>query len=233
MENPAAVRSPVEAVLLDAYGTLLDLPDPVPRLRAALAAAGYPHPEERVRAALRAEIAHYRAHHDRGRDDASLRGLREECAAVLRDGLGGDAPPPRELAPLLVGALRFRLFPDVLPALDALAAAGVRLAVVSNWDCTLGCVLAGLGVADRFGAIAASAVVGASKPDPAIFRAALAAIGVAPEKALHCGDLADRDVEGARRAGVRAVLLDRAGAHAGGPWETVADLGELIHRMSV
>lgn len=233
MENPAAPRSSVEAVLLDAYGTLLDLPDPVPRLRALLEDAGHPHPAERVRAALRAEIAFYRAHHDRGRDPASLRELRHECAAVLAEGLGGDAPPPERLAPILVDSLRFALFPDVLPALDALRAAGVRLAVVSNWDCSLAGVLASLGVAERFAVVAASAVVGASKPDPAIFVHVLAALGVGPQNALHCGDLPEKDCTGARAAGVRAVLLDRRGVHAPGPCPAVRTLPELARWATV
>ena len=59
-------------------------------------------------------------------------------------------------------ALRFELLPDVVPALDALAAAGLRLGVVSNWDCGLRDVLDGLGIADRFAAVSASAVVGAA-----------------------------------------------------------------------
>jgi putative hydrolase of the HAD superfamily len=232
VENPAAARSPVEAVLLDAYGTLLDLPDPVPLLRASLAAAGHPHPPGRVREALRGEIAFYRRHHDRGRDPASLAALREECAGVLAQGLGGDAPPPERLAPILVDSLRFALFPDALPALDALRAAGVRLAVVSNWDCSLAGVLEELGVGDRVEVVAASAVVGASKPDPAIFAHALSALGVAPGCALHCGDLPDKDCAGARAAGVRAVLLDRRGVHPPGPCPVVRSLLALARWTS-
>ena len=66
-----AVR--VDAVLLDAYGTLVTLDDPAGRLGALLAAEGHPHPPDRVAAALRAEVLHYRAHHDEGRDAASAR----------------------------------------------------------------------------------------------------------------------------------------------------------------
>jgi putative hydrolase of the HAD superfamily len=52
-----------------------------------------------------------------------------------------------------------------------------------------------------------SALVGVEKPDPAIFRAALDALGVAPGEALYVGDLYDVDVVGARAAGMEAVLL--------------------------
>jgi putative hydrolase of the HAD superfamily len=100
--------------------------------------------------------------------------------------------------------------------------------VVSNWDCSLAGVLERLGVADRFGAVSASAVVGAPKPDAAIFRHALGALGVAPERALHCGDRPEYDCAGARRAGLRAVLVDRAGRLADGPCPRIAALTELV-----
>lgn len=227
VENPRTARSPVEAVLLDAYGTLLEMHDPVPRLRALLAAAGHHHPERAVASALREEIAFYRAHHDRGADASSLAALRRDCARVLASALGGDAPPPDRLATLLVESLRFSLYPDALPALDALAAAGLPVAVVSNWDCSLPATLAGLGVADRFAAVVVSAVVGARKPEPAIFRHALARLGVPPGAALHCGDLPGADCDGARRAGLRAVLLDRAGGSPEAACPRIATLAEL------
>jgi FMN phosphatase YigB (HAD superfamily) len=226
--DPRPPTVPVEAVLLDAFGTLVVLDDPAGRLGALLAAEGHPHPPERVAAALRAEVLHYRAHHDEGRDAASLASLRLNCAAVLAEGLGDDVPPLPRLTEILVDALRFDLIPDAVPALDAMADAGLRLGVVSNWDCGLGDVLAGLGVAERFGVVAASAVVGAGKPDPAIFHHALDALGVAPGEALHCGDLPAYDCAGAAAAGVRAVLIDRAGGMAGGPCPTIAALPELL-----
>jgi putative hydrolase of the HAD superfamily len=226
--DPRSPAVAVEAVLLDAFGTLVVLDDPAGRLGALLAAEGHAHPPERVAAALRAEVLHYRAHHDQGRDPETLAALRLNCAAVLAEGLGDDVPPLPRLTELLVDALRFTLLPDVLPALDALAGAGLRLGVVSNWDCGLGDVLAGLGVADRFGVVATSAVVGAGKPDPRIFRHALGGLGVAPEAALHCGDLPAYDCAGAAAAGVRGVLIDRAGAAAEGPCPRIRSLLELL-----
>lgn len=222
----------VEAVLLDAYGTLVRLDDPVGRLAGRLAADGHRHPPDRVAAALRAEVLHYRAHHDEGYDPPSLASLRLRCAAVLAEGLGDDVPPLPRLTEILVDALRFDLLPDALPALDAMRDAGLRLGVVSNWDCGLGDVLDGLGVGDRFGVVATSAVVGAGKPDPAIFHHALGALGVAPSAALHCGDLPEYDCAGAAAAGVRAVLIDRDGERATAPagWAcpTIAALPELL-----
>ena len=225
--HPQPTGSPVEAVLLDAYGTLVALEPPVPRLRAVLAARGHDHSGDRVAAALRAEILFYRANHDRGRDSASLAELRRDCARVLAAGLGGDAPPLDELTTMLVGSLRFALLPDAREALDALAARGVALAIVSNWDCGLPAVLADLGIADRFGAVSVSAVVGAAKPDPAIFADALRRLGVPPARAVHCGDRPEYDCAGARRAGLRAVLIDRTGAFSTGPCPRIRALPEL------
>jgi len=56
-----------------------------------------------------------------------------------------------------------------------------------------------------------SAVVGVEKPDPRIFRLALAQAGVPPSAAVYVGDLYSVDVVGARRAGLDAVLLDPRG----------------------
>jgi HAD superfamily hydrolase (TIGR01509 family) len=177
---------------------------------------------------MAAEIRHYRAHQMRGRDAAGLAELRRDCARVIAGVLGPDVPPLPRLTELLVESLRFRLLPDAPDALDALASRGVRLAVVSNWDCGLPNVLAGLGVRERFEVVAASAVVGAAKPDPAIFRAALAALGVAPGRALHCGDSPALDGAGARAAGVSALIVDRAGALPPGPWPRISGLAELV-----
>lgn len=216
-----------DAVLLDAFGTLLALEPPAPVLGALLAAEGHRHPPARLEAAMAAEIRHYRAHQMRGHDAAGLAALRRECARVLAGVLGDDVPPLARLTEILVESLRFRLMADAPRALDALASRGVRLGVVSNWDCGLPDVLADLGVRERFGVVAASAVVGAAKPDPAIFRAALAALGVPPARALHCGDSPALDGAGARAAGIPAVIVDRAGTMPPGPWPRIPGLADL------
>jgi putative hydrolase of the HAD superfamily len=184
-----------------------------------------------VAAAVAAEVRYYRLHHERGRDAESLAALRRECAAVIADELGGDAPGPDRLAELLVDSLRFELMPDALPALDALAARGARLGVVSNWDCGLPDVLAGLGVADRFGAIATSATAGAAKPAPAIFLEALRRLGVRPAEALHCGDSPAHDCAGARAAGIGAVLIDRRGDTPDAPCRRIGSLLALTEMI--
>lgn len=100
------------------------------------------------------------------------------------------------------------LEPDAVPTLDALRARGFRLGVVSNADGRIEADLARLGVRDRFVTVVDSHVVGVEKPDPAVFRLALDAMGVPADATLYVGDLYAIDVRGARRAGLEAVLLD-------------------------
>jgi putative hydrolase of the HAD superfamily len=200
------------AVLLDAMGTLLRLEDPAPRLRSALAARlGVDVGAEAARAAIRAEIGYYRAHLRHGRDAESLAALRARCAEAMRPALPAAVAraPVAELTAALLDALTFSAYPDAAPALRRLRAAGCALVVVSNWDCSLHERLEETGLAPLVDAAVASAVVGAAKPDRAIFEHALALAGAAPEDAWHAGDSIREDVEGARAAGIRAVLVAR------------------------
>jgi putative hydrolase of the HAD superfamily len=201
-----------EGALVDSLGTLLRLEPPWPLLCAALSSRhGIAVDEEQAKAAMRAEIAYYLEHHTEGRDRESLAGLRARCAEVMAAAL----PPPvaalgREtLVELLLDSLRFVPYPDAAPALARLRTLGLRVAVVSNWDCSLGGLLGGVGLGGLVDAVITSAEVGARKPEPAIFEAALAAIQCPPERAMVVGDTLATDVEGGRAAGIRPVLLDR------------------------
>lgn len=158
--------------------------------------------------------------------------FREYVARILREaGVRRDAEPLRaELAERFVHASAYRVFDEVPDALDALAARGLRLAVVSNWSDHLFGILDGLGLAPRFEAVFASAVIGISKPSPALFRHAVDALGLPPAAVLHVGDRLDNDVIPARAAGLGALLVDRqAGTSSDG---VVRDLGELAERIA-
>ena len=115
---------------------------------------------------------------------------------------------------------------DVHPALVALRRAGIRLAVVSNWDSRLPRLLERLELAAFFDAIVVSSVEGVEKPDPELFRRALARLGARAEQTLHVGDVAELDGDGARNAGIEAVLVDRPGRLVPGPG-VVRDLSEI------
>jgi len=214
-----------QAVLLDALGTLLYLEPPAPRLQASLRARlGLGVGEDRCEAAMRAEMRHYAAECSRAGDDGRLAALRLECADVLADALGLGLAG-FELLPCLTDAIAFTAYPDAAPALDALAGAGLRLAVVSNWDVSLAQVLDRLRLGERFECVTHSAELGVGKPDPRIFRLALARLELGPEQVVHVGDDPINDIAGATSAGVPALLLGRA---SGGDLRTLAELPELL-----
>jgi putative hydrolase of the HAD superfamily len=215
------------AVLLDMFGTLVELQPPGPRLRARLSAlTGTDVGEEAADRGFAAEMRHYLANHTQGRDAPTLESLRDDCAEVLHEALGFPEVERADVRRAMLEALDFRVFPDVAPALERLRGRGLRLLVVSNWDCSLPEWLERAGIAGLVDGAVASATVGIAKPSPAIFMVALDALGVAPGEAVHVGDSVESDVEGARAAGIRPVLIVRYGDGPRGV-ELIRSLAEL------
>jgi putative hydrolase of the HAD superfamily len=113
------------------------------------------------------------------------------------------------------------LFDDVLPALERLRGR-FRLLALSNGNADL----AAIGLAGFFEHAVAARDAGVLKPDPRIFALLLERAGVTAEAALHVGDDAVADVEGARRAGITPVWVNRSGA----AWPAVASPAPLTVR---
>jgi FMN phosphatase YigB (HAD superfamily) len=103
------------------------------------------------------------------------------------------------------------VLPGVAEGLAALRASGLRLVAVSNSDGSAEAVLADAGIREPFDAVIDSHHVGFSKPDPRIFDAACAAVGVDARQVVHVGDLYEADVVGAQAAGIAAILIDGCG----------------------
>jgi putative hydrolase of the HAD superfamily len=201
----------VEAVTIDAYGTLVELRDPVPPLQAALARRGVKRTTEQVRAAFAAEVAFYVGRSYEGRDAASLARLRRSCTAVFL-AAADAALDAGEFTPAFVDSIVFEVLPGAAESLRRLGAAGLRLAVVSNWDIALHDHLAVLGLDRLVDTVVTSAEAGAPKPEPPVFELALARLGAEAARTVHVGDSA-ADAEGARGAGLRfepAPLADAA-----------------------
>jgi len=121
----------------------------------------------------------------------------------------------------------WRLYPDVLPTLAELRNRGYRLGVVSNWEEWLEELLLTLEVHELFDVIVASGPFGRAKPHPSIFAKALELAGVPPAEAVHVGDSPREDVEGARAAGLRPILIDRRGRYPMLKVERISGLAEL------
>ena len=197
------------AIFLDALGTLIRLVEPWPPLRELLRERhGVEVGLADARRAMLVEMDYYRRNCIRARDTKSLHTLRLECAELLRGELS-LALSAEDLVPVLLDALRFEPYEDVVPALRRWRADGLRLVVVSNWDISLHEVLRRTGLRELLDGVVCSAEVGAAKPDPAIFQAALELAGLAPADVVHIGDSPEEDVAGALAAGIRSLLLRR------------------------
>jgi putative hydrolase of the HAD superfamily len=218
------------AVLFDALGTLIALEPPWPLLQRTLRDRhGIQVSDEEAKEVMLAEMSYYRRHHAEGSDATSLADLRHRCAGVLREKLPALAVLGiDELTDALLDSLRFVPYPDVAATLAILRGAGVRLGVVSNWDCSLRSVLAGVGLAAAVDAVVVSAEAGVAKPDPEIFRVGLEAVRRTAEESLFVGDTPEVDVVGARAAGLRAVLLDRSPTPEGDASERIYSLADLV-----
>jgi HAD superfamily hydrolase (TIGR01549 family) len=105
----------------------------------------------------------------------------------------------------------FELFEDVLPVLEELRRAELRLGLVSNGIRDLQEFVAHHKL--DVDAVVGSRAHGYVKPHPTIFRAALQQLGVEPADAVMVGDSIEEDVEGARAFGLRAILMDRLDRH--------------------
>jgi putative hydrolase of the HAD superfamily len=206
-----------KAVFLDALGTLVELEPPWELLRDRVdESVG----EAQLVAAMRKEMEYYREHAHEGRDEASLTDLRARCAELLSRELGVEVGVDE-----LVDSVRMAAYPDAAPALQALRARGLKLVVVSNWDCSLGSVLDRCGLAALLDGAISSAEAESRKPDPGIFAEALELAGCEADEALHVGDTPEEDGDGARAAGIRALLIDRGGG------ADISSLEEIEERL--
>jgi HAD superfamily hydrolase (TIGR01509 family) len=198
----------LDAVTIDAYGTLVTLVDPVPSLAAALAERGVQRDRETVVAGFRAEVAHYTQHSFEGHDEPGLARLQRDCAHVFLTAVGAGLDAG-EFAPVYAAAMHFDVLPGVEPALERLRALGLELAIVANWDLTLSRLLDETGLTRYFRAV----VHAARKPRPDGLLAALSQLGVEPSRTLHVGD-DEADELAARAAGTHFAPTPLAAALA-------------------
>jgi HAD superfamily hydrolase (TIGR01509 family) len=192
--------SEIDAVTVDAMGTLVELGDPVERLGQALREWNVERSPSKVAAAFKAEVDYYLANKLAARDEEALAALRRECSRVFLETAEAKIDPA-EFTPAFIGAIVFRPLEGAVPALERLRAAGLALACVSDWDIGLRDQLAAIGLDRFFSLVLTSAETGAPKPEPTLFVEALSRLGVEPHRTVHVGDI-EADQEGARAAGV-------------------------------
>ncbi|MGE5229033.1 MAG: HAD family hydrolase [Deltaproteobacteria bacterium] len=154
-------------------------------------------------------------------------------AHAIIQALGGG---PRGAVELAAGAVisawsdaqNFGLYDDVLPCLDALRTAGVRMALLSN---ALGHgveeIVAHFALDDYMAGAVSSLETGAVKPAPRMFSTLFGLLGISARDAVMVGDSVEDDVEGAVACGCPAILLDRSGRRRGLPVPRIESLAEL------
>jgi putative hydrolase of the HAD superfamily len=118
----------------------------------------------------------------------------------------------REINAEWAACQHFELYEEVPDVLRELAARSVRIGLISNSHRCLESFQTHFELQGLIAAAVSSSEHGYMKPHPSIFEAALQLVNVAPAEALMVGDSVRQDVEGALRAGMRAMLLHRGEA---------------------
>ena len=129
------------------------------------------------------------------------------------------------------GGKHWALYPETLSVIKELKTKGYELGIISNFDTRLFSILNELSLREYFDSITISSLARAAKPARQIFEYALSQHVIDPEEGLHVGDSIREDLEGARKARLKALLLDRD--HKG-PKDTdcIKDLTELSSMLS-
>jgi HAD superfamily hydrolase (TIGR01662 family) len=139
--------------------------------------------------------------------------VRYTCHII--EAMGGRGPLveacAREIATEWGACHHFHLYDDVRPVFEWLHAEGVRIGLISNTHRSLGKFQAHFDLDGLVTTAVSSSEHGYMKPHPSIFEAALARAGVSAPEAVMVGDSVRQDIEGARRVGMRAVLVARSG----------------------
>jgi HAD superfamily hydrolase (TIGR01549 family) len=128
--------------------------------------------------------------------------------------MGGRGPSvdacAREIYAEWAACQHFELYDEVPAVLRQLASAGIRLGLISNSHRCLASFQSHFELRGLIAATVSSSEHGWMKPHPSIFAAALQLVNVPAAEAMMVGDSVRQDVDGALRAGMRAVLLHRS-----------------------
>lgn len=221
-----------QALLLDAGDTLIFFD--ASALAGVLFEHGFDASAARLQDALHPAKRRYQAHLARGNNHMDSWSL-FMCDLLEIAGLE-RAAAERALPALRLAHAEhnfWRRVPEGLVAALARAkAGGIRLGVISNSEGKLLSILERVELTSHFETILDSQLEGVHKPDPEIFRRALARMDVTADRAIYAGDVPEVDVLGARAAGMHAVLIDEPG-HFGDDtrWPRVSSVEQLVERL--
>jgi 2-haloalkanoic acid dehalogenase type II len=235
----AMTPAPIDAVFFDFAGTLFSDRDlrsiHLHQLRFVASAAGVEASDEELRAAYRqgmgvayGAVASQPAYSHRALFGAAFSAMAEALGGEIEEATAQDAVDRQYRATIESVVLR----PDCLDTLDALGSASIHVQIVSNIDDEqFDPMLDRLGLYDLIDAATTSDQARSCKPDPGIYRMALAKAACHPSQVLFVGDSLRHDVEGPAAMGMRtAWLAPPAKADPGGsrPDEVIHQLSDVV-----
>lgn len=235
---------PLTGVLLDAGQTLIrELTPPGEVAAEAAARIGFDAPTAALDAAMAAASADVAARWHRGAWWHRESHVRRLFTDAYAQALAAALTPPRPAGDVAAladaiydaygDARHWQIFDDVPVLLDALVAAQIPVAVVSDWGHGLEAILLDLALGGHVDALVVSSRVGIAKPEPALFAMALDRLGITARGAVHVGDTYVKDVVGARAAGIAPVLVDRERRFGRLDCPVVHDLGALVDLLGL
>lgn len=205
----AAIRGPVRALLFDLDDTLWPIAPVIERAEALMFDWLREHipqvTERHTIASMRARRVELMAAHPRFRVD--LWALRHAALTEVFQSCDADTSRVEEVMAIFTAARnQVSLFDDVTDCLPRLAGR-ITLGSLTNGAADL----RQIGLDQHFTISLAAHQIGRAKPDPVVFHRACEALGLAPSEVAYVGDDLRLDVEGAQKAGLTGLWLNRHG----------------------
>ncbi|MBW3637732.1 MAG: HAD-IA family hydrolase [Armatimonadetes bacterium] len=205
-------------LIFDSYGTLMEMDDFYGRLQANFAKLGAHFPPDVIKTAAHVEMRHYMKGARLANCLESWNNLRRDCALTLENAIREQGYkielPSESVMQVLSDSVVYQPFPGVKATLAGLRKRGLRLGVLSNWDFKLQNALEDAGLLPFFDFALSSAQAGSEKPARDFFEKGFALArrfqpNLKPRECFYIGDHYEKDVLGARRAGLSPLWLVR------------------------
>jgi len=205
-------------LIFDSYGTLLEMDDFYGRLQANFARFGAQFPPDVIKKAAHAEMRHYMKGARLANTLESWNKLRHDCALTLETAIREQGHKielhSETVMQILSDSVVYQPFPGVKATLSDLKKRGFRLGVLSNWDFKLKHALEDAELLSFFDFALSSAQAGVEKPAREFFERGFALArrfkpDLSPKECFYIGDHYEKDVLGARRAGMTPLWLVR------------------------
>jgi 2-haloalkanoic acid dehalogenase type II len=204
----------IKAVLFDLGETLVKTWTPEITYQSLLSAFGVSRSAEAIKEAIELvekEFAESNFGSEYGRVSYTKYWDRWDTKVLKNLGISQSQIPANEVLAKWWKYANCVAYPDAKDSLERLRQMGVRIGLVSNaYEEDIDPILSKAGLEKRlFDVVVGVNTVKKAKPEPDIFRYALAKLDVKPEETLFVGDHVDNDYKGARAVGIRALLIGR------------------------